>query len=97
VISGLWLSPCVPNPLTAFTEITYGLPALAVESVIRLSIFDPTGRLVRDLLSAHHRVGMRTVCWDGTDRTGRPVQGGVYFWRLRVGDEQKTRQMLVVR
>jgi hypothetical protein len=95
--SEVWLGPCIPNPFTGLTEITYQLPGLGAESGARLSIFDPAGRLIRQLAPASTQAGLHRVYWNGTDRRGMAVQGGVYFCRLRVGDEQKTRQMLVVR
>ena len=45
---------------------------------------------------------MHTVPWTGVDAQGRPLASGIYFYRLRLpeeeqGIEQQTRKMLLLR
>lgn len=48
-----------------------------------LSIYDVTGRVVKDFsLPVAHSTVSDVVHWDGTDKTGHPVPAGVYFVRL---------------
>lgn len=49
---------------------------------VRLAIFDAAGRLVRELDAGGETPGRRESVWDGRDRDGRPVAGGVYFAKL---------------
>jgi hypothetical protein len=37
------------------------------------------------------------VRWDGTDDLNRHVEGGVYFFRLNVAQETKTRRVLFLK
>jgi hypothetical protein len=37
------------------------------------------------------------VFWDGTDEYGTDVAAGVYLYRLRVGEAEETRKMILVR
>ena len=39
----------------------------------------------------------QSVYWDGTDKQGRRVASGVYFYRLRAEDLSLTRKMLLIK
>ena len=64
----------LPNPFSGRCEIrlTASAPGRG-----RLAISDVSGRLVKTL-----DVGGQSAVWDGTDRNGRSLPGGVYFCRL---------------
>jgi hypothetical protein len=66
-----------PNPFR--DEVTF---TLAPGSSPRLSIFDPSGRLVRSLRADGSRdVRPARMVWDGRNEMGRLVSPGVYFAR----------------
>ncbi len=83
-----------PNPFNPKTAIAF---KLSRTSKINLSIFDVTGRKVRELMNGRMRAGQHKMIWDGADQNGRPVSSGFYFYRLQAGDKQLTRKMLLVR
>lgn len=80
-----------PNPMGDATTLRYVLPA---GSVGRVEIFDIAGRSV-NLFEA--RATAEGITWDGRDRTGSAVPGGVYFARLVSGREANTVRLAVVR
>ena len=41
--------------------------------------------------------GSYAVRWDGRDGADRELASGVYFYRLRAGDEVETRKLLLLR
>lgn len=69
-----------PNPFNPVTRIEFNLPTRAFTD---LSIFDTTGRLVKNLIHAERAAGSHGVTWDGTDQQGKLVANGVYFYRLK--------------
>lgn len=87
-----------PNPLNPFnpsTTITYTLPQA---EMVDLRIFDASGRLIRtligdDLLEA----GRHETLWSGRDDTGRAVETGVYFARLKTPSIMATRRIMLSR
>jgi hypothetical protein len=83
-----------PNPFRDGTRIAFELPAAGD---VDLAIYDVTGRLVRTLATGPHPAGARTVTWDGADESGRRAAAGVYFVRLRAGDEVRTRPVVRLR
>jgi len=73
------------SAFTAFPNPTHGvtvfrLPPSANRIPCVLSIFDATGRLVRNLRSADG--GKRLAVWDGRDNSGQRLGNGVYYCRL---------------
>ena len=78
-----------PNPFNAATEIEYSLNA---PGKVRLDVFNILGRHVSTLIDQIESAGRHTVRWDASG-----VGSGVYFYRLRVGDDVKTRKMVVLK
>ena len=84
-----------PNPFNPVTNISYDLPE---NSLVRLTVFDITGRQIRHLIKSEEQSpGFRTVLWDATDNYGQPVSGGVYFYQLHAGEFIETRKMLLIK
>ncbi len=71
-----------PNPFNPSTTILFHVPSPG--SVVLLQVYDVRGDLVRTLYRGFVESGTHRVLWDGCDRLGRPVPGGVYVWRLSV-------------
>jgi hypothetical protein len=84
----------VPNPFRQTTTINY---LLDTSGAATLRIYDPNGRLVRDLATGYHEPGHHSVAWDGTDESGRPVPSGVYLCCLQIRGEQASRKLVVRR
>ena len=82
-----------PNPFTEATGLDVGLPA---SGQITIGVFDVAGRRVRELTSAGTR-GWQHVSLSAIDGEGRPLASGVYFYRVRAGNETVTRKMLIMR
>jgi hypothetical protein len=83
-----------PNPFNPQTTIAFDLPEA---QRVRLVIYDLKGRLVEELISEPMEAGSHSVVWSGTDRSGRRVASGVYFYRIQAGPLQDTRRMMLVK
>ncbi|NHZ84780.1 MAG: T9SS type A sorting domain-containing protein [Planctomycetia bacterium] len=83
-----------PNPFNPSTTITFDL---SEETDVKISIYDMTGRLVRELVNQTMTVGSKTINWDGMDEVGNPVSGGVYFYNLQTGDYSQTKKMVLMK
>jgi len=86
-----------PNPATGATLIRFAVPAAVGADQVRLNVYHPTGRLVRTLVDARRRIGEQSVFWDASDRFGSAVPAGIYFLRLKAGEESITKQLTVIR
>jgi predicted outer membrane repeat protein len=86
-----------PNPFNPSTRITYSIPNRVESSPVTLRIYDAAGRLLRTLVDDEQRQGTYSVTWDGRNRCGDPVAAGIYFYRLTLDGEKRTRQFVLVR
>lgn len=83
-----------PNPFNPSTTIHFGLPSAGSVS---LDLFDSSGRRVRQLIRKDLEAGYHDVIWEGRDDAGRNVGSGVYFSRLRAGDDETTARLVLIR
>lgn len=79
------LNQNTPNPFDAHTGIDF---AIAQPAEIDLSIYDPSGRVVRHLADGVFDAGLHTEVWDGRNENGQEVPAGTYFYRLAVDGAQ---------
>jgi FlgD Ig-like domain len=70
-----------PNPFNPSTEIAF---TLATDGPVDVSIYSPSGQLVRRLVDERLGAGSHAVAWDGRDDSGRSVPAGTYLYQLRV-------------
>jgi hypothetical protein len=83
-----------PNPFNPTTAILYTLQRT---SDVRIDIFNIQGQRVTSMQLPAQNAGFHTVTWDGTDRMRQKVGSGVYFYRVRVGDEAEVRKMVLLK
>jgi FlgD Ig-like domain len=92
--SALSLSAAIPNPFNPSTTLRYTTP---VEGSVRLSIFDASGRFVRDLVRDVRPAGEHEARWDGFTAAGTAASSGVYFVRLESAGETRTRKIVLLK
>jgi hypothetical protein len=85
-----------PNPFRAQTSVRFRVETAG--SMVRIDVFDVSGRRVRTLLERRMPRGDHMVGWDTMDAAGRPVAAGVYVARLTVdGERLEARKMTALR
>lgn len=83
-----------PNPMSKSTSFTV---ELAVESPVRLDLFDLVGRRVRTLVDGVQPAGSHQTTWDGRDGGGVMLPNGIYFARLTASGTRATERIHLVR
>ncbi|MEX0846025.1 MAG: T9SS type A sorting domain-containing protein [Balneolaceae bacterium] len=79
-----------PNPFNPSTVISYQLNS---KQLVRLEVFDVTGRKVAVLVDGERKsAGNHRVGFDGSG-----ISSGVYFYRLETGGQTLTKKMLLVK
>jgi len=74
---------CFPNPFNPGTTIVFSLDK---PQLVKLSIYDTTGRLVHRIVQdEYYPAGEHEFTWNGKDDSGTKVSSGVYFLRLDSG------------
>ncbi|MCD4848470.1 MAG: T9SS type A sorting domain-containing protein [Candidatus Aegiribacteria sp.] len=85
--AGFSLLPFSPNPMQSTVHIGYTVPG---ESIVHLSIYDVSGRLVKQIESVDSQ--------DGYNQVVIPeFESGLYFCRMTSGDFAETQQFVVIR
>jgi hypothetical protein len=93
-VIALSLSPAAPNPSPGATAWRLALPEPAP---VRARVYDAGGRLVRHLLAGPLTAGEHLLRWDGRDADGSPSPGGIYFLRLRAGNQHRLGRVVLIR
>ena len=83
-----------PNPFNSGTAITFDLP---YGETVDLTVYTIFGQEVATLVHGTQAAGYHQVFWDGRDEDGAELASGVYLYHLQVGNQLKTRKMLLLR
>ena len=90
----LRLEPAAPNPSRDGFVIRFAIDA---PQPVSLAIFDAAGRRVRILQAGPLAAGPYQTRWDGRDDAGGECGSGIYFARLRGGEDVRSVRLLRVR
>lgn len=83
-----------PNPFNYQTRISYELQK---DGIVQLSIFDNSGRIIRNLVEGHEAAGIKTVMWDGMNANGDRVASGIYHYQLQTMHGTLIRKMVFLK
>ncbi len=88
-----------PNPFNPSTtiEFTLGAPGSSGGDQVHLNVFNILGQNVKELFDGYLPAGNHSVVWNGDDDGGRHVASGIYLYRLRVGSENQTKKMILLK
>ena len=83
-----------PNPFNLETVISY---ALDKKSDVRINIFNILGQTVQSYFYPQQSPGFYDVAWNGSDRDGRAITSGIYFYRIESTSNSHTRKMVLLK
>lgn len=83
-----------PNPFNPVTNISYSLPERAT---VHLSVYDITGRIVREWELRDQEAGRYEISWNGTNSLGQSVSTGVYILRMKANHYTGTNKMILMK
>ncbi len=83
-----------PNPFNSSTVIRFALHA---PENVELAVYNLMGQRVITLVDGPRSADTYSVDWDGRGSDGREVGSGAYLYRLRAGEWEETRRLLLVR
>ncbi|MCC7141715.1 MAG: FG-GAP repeat protein, partial [Candidatus Eisenbacteria bacterium] len=91
---GVSLSAPYPNPMRNGVAVEFDLRDPAN---VDLEVFDTQGRRVATLEQGLLAAASHRSTWDGTMTTGAAAPAGIYYVRLRVGDQETARPITLLR
>ena len=88
-----------PNPFNPETWIPFQLKSA---SPVVISIYDSTGKMIRELdlgyrVAGPHINRQEAAYWDGRNRWAEPVSSGIYFYHLKTNDNVSIKKMTVLK
>jgi hypothetical protein len=95
----LQLAQNQPNPFNPATTIGFVVPGAGAGAVgpVALSVYDVSGRLVRNLIDGPLASGKHAVEWDGRDARGLSAPSGIYLYRLTANGQTINRRMVLLK
>ena len=88
------LLPNYPNPFNQVTQIHF---LLSKPEKVTIHIWDANGRLIKILSRKSYPAGECLVTWDGMDAMQKPVNSGLYVYRIKTSTFQKCSKMILIR
>ena len=83
-----------PNPFNPVTTIRY---VLYGTEQVNLKVYDVLGHEVATLVDSIQGAGSHEIIWQGTNKVGRQVSSGIYFYCLCAGEQKEAKSMMLVR
>ncbi|TKJ41018.1 hypothetical protein CEE37_04965 [candidate division LCP-89 bacterium B3_LCP] len=86
--------PPYPNPFNPTTVLRYQLQDA---SLVKLSVYDISGRLVTELVNGWRDAGAHEVVFDPIGAGASHLASGIYFYRLTAGEFSAVGKMVLVK
>ena len=86
------ISQNYPNPFNPETRFQYNIP---VDGVVSIKVYDILGKKIKTLVNQWKSAGVHNEIWSGQNDNNQMVSSGVYFYQVKVGDEQITKKMIL--
>ena len=83
-----------PNPFNPSTKIRFQISDFSGIESVEISIYNLKGQKIRKFAIFNDQ---SSIEWDGTDQNNQPVASGIYFYRLRSGEFEISRKMLLLK
>jgi hypothetical protein len=88
------LSQNYPNPFNPITKIGFGLPK---DDLVKISIYNILGQLIKLITHRNYYAGYHTLLWDGRDRNNNQVQSGIYYYQIETGEFCDVKKMVLLK
>ncbi len=82
-----------PNPFNPSTTISFELDTENTEDT-KLMIYNLRGQKVKEFSNLRNQT---SITWNGTDDNNQPVSSGIYFYKMKSGNFEKTKKMILMK
>ena len=83
-----------PNPFNPITSINYNLPN---DGLVKITIYNMMGSIVKTLVNGFHNAGFKSVQWNATNNRNEPVSAGLYLYTIQAGEFRQTKKMVLLK
>ncbi|MBN2601732.1 MAG: S8 family serine peptidase [Candidatus Marinimicrobia bacterium] len=78
-----------PNPFNPTTMINYDIPK---EALVRIDLYDLSGRLINTFINEKHQAGFYSIHWDASR-----YSSGVYIYRIQAGGFSAVKKCILMK
>ncbi len=83
-----------PNPFNPSTSVSWQVPHPAL---VKVTLFNASGQLVRTLANGFYNAGEHSMVWDAKDDAGRAVPSGIYYYKMQAEGFHQTKKLLLLK
>jgi len=83
-----------PNPFNPVTSLNYDLPN---NSVVKITVHNMMGRVVKTLVNDSQTAGFKSVQWNATNDKNEQVSAGLYLYTIQAGEFRHTKKMVLLK
>ena len=83
-----------PNPFNPETTIEFSIQN---NSKVDLTIYNIKGQKVISLINEQLQKGKHSIIWSGCDQNGHQVSSGIYLYKIKAGNQESTKRMLLLK
>jgi len=83
-----------PNPFNPTTRFEY---SVSEPAFVDIAVYNAVGRKIKQLVQQIKPKGFYLQEWNGLDNESKAVSSGVYFYKMKVGDEFQQKKMMLLR
>ena len=83
-----------PNPFNPTTTISF---SLLEDSDVELSIYNVKGQKVTTIINEHLSKGKHSIVWSGVDEQNKLVCSGIYLYKIKAGNQESAKRMLLLK
>ena len=83
-----------PNPFNGVTKLKFSLTKSAF---VKSTIFDITGKEVRNYVKKTYPAGEHQLSWDSKNNDGEDVSSGIYVWKFNTNGLAKSIKLILIR
>lgn len=83
-----------PNPFNPSTTINFSIEQ---NQQVELAIYNLKGQKVKQLVCDQVLAGQHSVIWNGKNNNGKSVSSGIYFYKLKTDNFEKTKKMILMK
>ncbi|MDP8203468.1 MAG: FlgD immunoglobulin-like domain containing protein [Candidatus Tenebribacter mawsonii] len=84
-----------PNPFNPSTTISFSVTQNS--DFVNLEVYNIKGQKVKTLLNEEMQNGKHTTVWYGLDSNNKPVSSGIYLYKIKVGNQESVKRMLLLK
>ncbi|NQV19764.1 MAG: T9SS type A sorting domain-containing protein [Armatimonadetes bacterium] len=89
-----FLAQNYPNPFNPSTTIKYEIKEAGN---VTIEVFNIKGQKVKTLINEYHTANNYSTVWNGMNDNNESVSSGIYFYKMKTGDYNSVKKMILMK